>query len=218
VQKLVVIVVGVFSVTLFLGLAVWGEGGWTAFAAHRALLAAAVVSYAMVVIAPFSGGGVRRGVREDTANRWVLWVFTLVGVAAGIVPAWTDRLNLLTLDGEAMRWAGVAVYTCGCVLRIAPVFALGDRFSGLVAIQPGHRLETRGLYAVIRNPSNLGLIVLLIGWSLIFRSLLGVALTALVLPPLAARMTSEERLLESEFGSEYADYRARTWRLIPWVY
>jgi protein-S-isoprenylcysteine O-methyltransferase Ste14 len=217
-QKLAVVIVGAFSVTLFFALAVWGEGGWAAFTAHPALVAAALVSYAMVIVSPFSGGGVRRGVREDLSNRWVLPVFGLVGVAAGIVPALTDRLGFWTLGGEGVRWVGVAIYGLGCVLRIAPVFVLGDRFSGLVAIQPGHRLETRGLYAVIRNPSYLGLIILLVGWSLTFRSLLGVALTALVLPPLAARMASEERLLESEFGDEYRAYKARTWRLVPRVY
>jgi len=31
-------------------------------------------------------------------------------------------------------------------------------------------------------------------------------------------MRSEERLLRLHFGTEYDDYFARTWRLIPWVY
>ena len=33
-----------------------------------------------------------------------------------------------------------------------------------------------------------------------------------------ARMNSEEALLESEFGERYADYRRRTWRLLPFLY
>ena len=36
--------------------------------------------------------------------------------------------------------------------RIWPIFVLGRRFSGLVAIQPGHTLVTRGVYGVIRHP------------------------------------------------------------------
>jgi protein-S-isoprenylcysteine O-methyltransferase Ste14 len=217
-QRLIVGAVSLVSITLFLGLAVWAEGGWTAFAAHPALLASVLVSYAAGLVAPFTSGGLRQGLREDRANRWVLPVFGLVGLAAGFIPPWTDQLDMGTFGGETVRWVGLGLYAAGCILRIAPVFELGDRFSGLVAIQPGHRLETGGLYSVIRNPSYLGLIVLMVGWSLVFRSWLGVALTALVLPPLAARMTSEERLLESEFGADYVAYRARTWRLIPWVY
>jgi protein-S-isoprenylcysteine O-methyltransferase Ste14 len=33
-----------------------------------------------------------------------------------------------------------------------------------------------------------------------------------------ARITVEEDLLASHFGDEWADYRRRTWRLVPFVY
>lgn len=94
---------------------------------------------------------------------------------------------------------------------------LGRRFSGLVAIQPGHTLVTTGTYGVIRNPSYLGLLVNSLGWALAFRSGAGV-LAVLMIPPLVARMGAEERLLRAHFGAEYEAYRARTWRLIPGLY
>ena len=122
------------------------------------------------------------------------------------------------VDGEAMRWLGVILYAAGGVLRLWPVFVLGRRFSGLVAIQPGHTLMTSGLYSTIRNPSYLGLLVLSLGWALAFRSLVGVLLVALMLLPLVARIRSEEALLRSEFGADYDAYCSRTWRLIPGVY
>jgi protein-S-isoprenylcysteine O-methyltransferase Ste14 len=36
--------------------------------------------------------------------------------------------------------------------------------------------------------------------------------------PVLARIASEEKLLQSQFGAEYDAYRARTWRLVPFVY
>jgi len=98
------------------------------------------------------------------------------------------------------------------------VFVLGRRFSGLVAIQPEHRLVSSGLYGVIRHPSYLGLFVLSLGWGLAFRSGVGVILAVLTLPVVLARIDAEERLLSETFGAEYDAYRARTWRLIPYVY
>ena len=88
------------------------------------------------------------------------------------------------------------MYAGGGALRLWPVFVLGRRFSGLVAIQPGHTLVTDGLYSRIRNPSYLGLLILSLGWALAFRSGAGVLLAALNIPPLIARMNSEERLLQ----------------------
>jgi protein-S-isoprenylcysteine O-methyltransferase Ste14 len=95
---------------------------------------------------------------------------------------------------------------------------LGRRFSGLVAIQPGHRLVTGGMYRVIRHPSYLGLFVNALGWGLAFRAGVGVLIAVLMLLVVLARIAAEERLLQETFGAEYDAYRARTWRLIPYVY
>jgi protein-S-isoprenylcysteine O-methyltransferase Ste14 len=46
----------------------------------------------------------------------------------------------------------------------------------------------------------------------------GVLLTALMIPPLLARIRAEERLRRSQFGNEYSTYCARTSRLIPGLY
>jgi hypothetical protein len=96
---------------------------------------------------------------------------------------------------------------------------LGDRFSGLVAIQPGHTLVTDGIYSIIRHPSYLGLFLVSLGWVLAFRSGVGLVLTACLIPPLLARIRAEEALLLDQFGDEYRTYRSRTSsRLIPGIY
>jgi protein-S-isoprenylcysteine O-methyltransferase Ste14 len=106
---------------------------------------------------------------------------------AGYLPAYTDRKEFWTLDGNTVRWLDVLLFAAGGALRLWPVFVLGHRFSGLVAIQPGHRLVTSGIYRVIRHPSYLGLLINSLGWALAFRSAIGVLLTALLLASLLAR-------------------------------
>src|SRR5262249_59199243 len=117
-----------------------------------------------------TSGSLERGGREDTKNGG-FWPPIL---ALGWVLAWlrgsTDRHDIGTIDGDAVRYLGLALFVLGSVLRIGAVFVLGRRFSGLVAVQEGHELVTGGLYRVIRHPSYLGLLLGLFGWSLIFRS------------------------------------------------
>ena len=79
-------------------------------------------------------------------------------------------------------------------------------------------MVTSGAYGVIRHPSYLGLLVNSLGWALAFRSGVGILLTALLIPPLLARIHAEERLLRTQFGDEYDAYRSRTSRLIPGLY
>ncbi|WP_018264361.1 methyltransferase family protein [Methylosinus sp. LW4] len=202
----------------YLGLAALGAGGVSAFLEKPPLAALALVTLALAVAAAFSQGHLGAGMREDRGNRWVIAAFAVIGLLDAFLPAYADRLDSLTIGGETLRWIGVILYAIGGVLRLWPVFVLGRRFSGLVAIQPGHELVTTGLYAHIRNPSYLGLLIGLVGWALAFRSLIGLALAAAAIPPLVARMTSEEALLASHFGAVYDAYRARTARLIPGLY
>jgi protein-S-isoprenylcysteine O-methyltransferase Ste14 len=208
----------VISTAVYLGLAVLGIGGLAAFLSHAPLIALAAIFFILSIAAVFAGGNVSPGVREDRGNRWVVGAVVAIGLFSAYLPAWSDRAGFWTIDGEVTRWIGVAIVAVGGTLRIAPVFILGNRFSGLVAIQPGHTLVTAGIYGVIRHPSYLGLLLGAFGWALAFRSGLGVLLAAILIPIIIVRMNSEEQLLASQFGSEYAAYRARTARLIPGVY
>jgi protein-S-isoprenylcysteine O-methyltransferase Ste14 len=197
---------------------VLGRGGFTAFFSQPALVALAIALFALSGAALFAGGNLSPGVREDRSNRWVIVAIVLIGLLDIYLPAYADRKDFWTIDGDTIRWLGVFLFAAGGALRIWPVFVLGHRFSGLVAIQPGHTLVTGGVYGVIRNPSYLGLLVNSLGWGLAFRSGVGVLLTALLIPPLLARIGAEERLLRSQFDGEYDIYCARTSRLIPWLY
>src|SRR6266404_6106962 len=210
--------VAILASLAYLALAVLGWGSFTAFFSHAALSALAIMLVVLCVVALFSGGNLSPGEREDRGNRWVLAAFGVIGLLMAYLPAYTDRIEFWTIDGDAVRWLGVVLFAAGGALRIWPVFVLGHRFSGLVAIQPGHRLVTSGVYAIIRHPSYLGLLVESLGWVLAFRSAIGVLLTALTVPLFLARIRAEEGLLRSEFGLDYDVYRDRTWRLLPGVY
>jgi protein-S-isoprenylcysteine O-methyltransferase Ste14 len=202
----------------YLALAVLGWGGVAPFFSHPARTIVAIITVALSVAGLFSGANLSAGVREDRANRWVLVAFLVLALLTGYLPAYTDRNDLWTLDGDTVRWLGVGLFAAGGALRIWAVFVLGRRFSGLVAIPPGHTLVTSGVYGVIRHPSYLGLLVNALGWGLAFRAGVGVLLTGLMIPPLLARIRAEERLLRTQFGNEYSAYCAQMSRLIPGLY
>ena len=217
-SSLKIMVTIVASIAIQFGLAIVGWGGWDAFFAHPAFRALAGVTVVLTIVAIPSGGGISTGQQEDRSNRWVLGAFTVIGLLMAFFSSYTDRIGFWTLDGDAIRWVGVVLCFLGGLLRIIPVYALRNRFSGLVAIQPGHVLETAGIYGVVRNPSYLGLLITSLGWALTFRAGVGVLLVASLLVPLVARIRAEERLLRSYFGAAYEAYCARTWRLLPWIY
>jgi protein-S-isoprenylcysteine O-methyltransferase Ste14 len=211
--------VGILAATLgFLGLAILARGGLAAFFSHPALIALTIALLAMSAATLVSEANLSPGTREDRANRWVIGAFALIGFFLAWLPAYTDQKGIWVLDGEAVRWLGVALFAVGGALRVWPVFVLGRRFSGLAAIQPGHTLVADGIYGVMRHPSYLGLLVNTMGWALTFRSGAGVLLTMLLIPPLLSRIWAEEALLRAEFGDAYDDYCSRISQLIPGLY
>jgi protein-S-isoprenylcysteine O-methyltransferase Ste14 len=90
--------------------------------------------------------------------------------------------------------------------------------SSRLVIAEGQRLVTDGLYRRIRHPLYLGEITRNLGFTLVLTSGYGFALVLLGSLFLLVRIQREERMMLDEFGDEYREYMARTWRLIPHVY
>jgi protein-S-isoprenylcysteine O-methyltransferase Ste14 len=218
--------VSVLSTIVLFGLSLaafaLGRGDWVAFFHSPARVGAFVVSLTLSVLVVFSNfGGMNPGKKEDRGNRWIFAPFFVLSLSLAVLPAYLDGRDgrdVWTADEAVTPYVGLALLTLGGTLRLAAVFALGRRFTGLVAIQEEHRLLTSGLYRTIRHPSYTGMLLYLVGYVLVFRCWPGLLLVAGILAILFARMKSEEALLEREFGEEYASYRRRTWRLVPWVY
>src|SRR5262245_17979051 len=204
------IAVTLVQLVVTLALTALGWGGWTALVAHPARARFVAVVVVMTLVALVSPVNLSSEEREDVGNRHI-FAPTVIGLLllTWLMP-FIDRHDLWTLDGGTVRYAGVGLLVIGGVLRIWPMFVLGRRFSGLVAIQPGHELVTGGPYRHIRHPSYLGMLLGLIGWALVFRSSVGLVATVLGLPLLVDRIESEEALLASQFGNAYADYRQQT--------
>jgi protein-S-isoprenylcysteine O-methyltransferase Ste14 len=104
------------------------------------------------------------------------------------------------------------------VLMFWSVLDLGRQYSPEVTIQKDHQLVTRGLYRLIRHPRYLGLLILILGSALVFRSWIGIAADVILLGTLLWRIRDEEALLRGEFDAEWEAYCRRTKRLLPWIW
>ncbi len=200
----------------------WGWEEWRGFFAHPAR--AALVGVTLLGVVPVLTGWVdvqvfRKGKRPVGRQRWLLAGVMVVMMGLIWFLPYGDRRRVLVFAGsEAMRYAGLALYTAGNVLALVALRALGKQYSGYVTIQEDHQLVQTGIYGVIRHPIYLRAILVMLGLPLVFRSWLVLPALALGVVLAAARIRQEEKLLAGQFGAEFEAYRRRTWRLLPFVY
>ncbi len=110
------------------------------------------------------------------------------------------------------------MFLCGLIIRHISIRTLKRQFSIYVAIQENHQLITTGIYSQIRHPIYLGAVLSLIGFVLVFPTLLGFIFVVIYSMLLTHRMAQEERLMLKHFGSVYEEYSSKSYRLIPHIY
>ncbi|MGO8984416.1 MAG: methyltransferase family protein [Terriglobales bacterium] len=178
-----------------------------------ALMAAAVATLLQLDVYPL-----RRGIAPVGNQSLHLAVLMLLSLALLWFLPFADRRGLLTFHHERWRYLGLLLCCMGVAVRIAALKALGKHFSAYVTLQPDHQLAEQGIYARIRHPLYLSLLLVPSGVALVFASWLALPIFALAAAFVFDRIRSEERMLALHFGSEFEDYRRRTWKLVPFLF
>jgi protein-S-isoprenylcysteine O-methyltransferase Ste14 len=117
-----------------------------------------------------------------------------------------------------LQVAGVALFGLGLLTNQLAIWKLG-RFWDKLVIKDGHRIVQDGIYGLVRHPIYTSYILLFCGFVCVMQSwwgLLILAVTGVIW--FGSRITIEEKMLTDEFGSEYDTYKARTKKLLPFIY
>jgi protein-S-isoprenylcysteine O-methyltransferase len=133
-------------------------------------------------------------------------------------------LNLLgvaqiTWLSTALGWGGVGLIIVSLALRVWTARVLGAYYTRTLRIISEQHIVQKGPYRLIRHPGYLADIFLWIGGGLAVLNWI-VLIVMLIIIPYAYiyRIRSEEEMLAQAFVDEFTAYRAKTWRLIPFIY
>lgn len=140
----------------------------------------------------------------------IIWVPAIAALfTAGIGP----RLPLWT------QWLGIALGGAGVILRIVAFRTLGTYYTRTLITVAGQGVVQRGPYRYIRHPGYLSALLIWVGAAAGSGFFLPPLIELVLLVPVYMhRIRVEEKMLLKHFGSEYADYRVKSWRLVPFVF
>ena len=129
---------------------------------------------------------------------------------SSILPFW---------DNLIVSYIGFVIYLSAGIFIIVGRVQLGKFGSGELITEEGHKLYTEGVYKYIRNPMYSGALFAVIGFCLVFRSIITLLLLPIIyLLLFKVRIDEEERLLYEAFGEEFTNYKKKSKKLIPFIY
>ena len=106
---------------------------------------------------------------------------------------------------------GVPVFVCGLIFCL-PAFITRP----VTSPDSEETLQTSGFYGITRNPQYLGEILWCLGWSVVFRSAIGLLLVPFWWIGLLIHTLIEEESMERELGETYLEYKKNVrGRIIP---
>jgi protein-S-isoprenylcysteine O-methyltransferase Ste14 len=145
----------------------------------------------------------------------LLFTVLVPGVVAAVVPVWVfdhpqPGVSMPSIVGGVLLAIGAAIYTW-CVWD----FATSGRGTP-APIDPPKTLIVRGLYRFTRNPMYVGVLTVIAGWVLVFRSFrLAVYAVGVAVCFHLFVVLSEEPKLKRLFGGAYDEYCSAVGRWIP---
>lgn len=156
-------------------------------------------------------------VAEQRPVQKVVMAGLYLSLAAMCVVGGLDRRHGWSSVPAPVCVAGAVLVAVGLATVVA-VTVQNNYASTTVAVEPGQKVVSTGLYGVVRHPMYTANAIMLVGLPLALGSYwaLGFVLPGLLV--LAARIRDEERLLDSELTG-YREYRRRVpHRLVPGIW
>lgn len=139
--------------------------------------------------------------------------FTILqpGIVAGMIPLWivSGKVSLLPLKMSGINHhVGVLLFAIGMVILFSCIFSFAMTGRGTLSpVDPTKKLVVGGLYRFSRNPMYVGVLMILAGETVYFKSIcLFIYLLVIFLAfSIFIRLHEEPRLLRN-FGAEYQQY------------
>jgi protein-S-isoprenylcysteine O-methyltransferase Ste14 len=103
-------------------------------------------------------------------------------------------------------------------LVLSAVRALGTQWAYVARVTEGHRLITAGPYRWVRNPIYTGMLGMMLATGLAVSNWIAFPMAILVFGAgTYIRVSREEKLLQSEFGEQWDEYKRRVSAVLPGV-
>lgn len=148
-------------------------------------------------------------------NRRIGWVLVGVQVLLIILFLLLPKRRGLLVPPDLLDVIGVLLMIAGLAVLLIALLSLGSALTATPVPQEGAALRTGGIYAVVRHPIYVGILIAALGFTLAIGSLWQVLLLFVMAVFFYGKAFWEDRLLAERHGVAWFDYADHVSGFIP---
>lgn len=153
---------------------------------------------------------------DNNSTKLIILTFLIILFSAEIL---TFFIHYGQFDNVILSVIAVIIMVIGLSIRIYSMRKLNTSYTRILQTTEQQKLHTGGLYKIIRHPGYLGTILIWISFGFAIENYIVLFIAIpMTFISYTYRIKSEEKMLLNQFGQEYADYKKKSWRLIPYIW
>ncbi|GET41547.1 methyltransferase family protein [Microseira wollei] len=156
---------------------------------------------------------------SDRGSSRILWISGLFNILLVLFAPILNAYQIGYWHSGYVGWLGLLLMLAGLVMRYWAANTLGEFYTRTLQIVEAQRIVDQAPYNIIRHPGYLGTFLMEIGAGLAIANWIVLLLVAGIgMRSRFYRIPAEEEMLVTTFPEQYNIYKAKTWRLIPFIY
>jgi len=152
---------------------------------------------------------------DNNTTKIIIVIFFIILIVAELL----TYSHTGQFEGKTTARIALVIMLAGVVIRMYSMTRLKKLYTRTLLTTDQQQLVKTGLYRIIRHPGYLGTILIWSFFGLAIQNyIVFIFAFPLILIAYTNRIKKEEKMLLTQFGQEYLNYKRISWKLVPFIW
>ncbi len=155
--------------------------------------------------------------KQNKLKGWIFVIVQFTFTPFVAILAYFEHKSTFRQPSDIFLYISICIYIAAAVIGFMALISFNQKVTPMPIPRTGSRLVTNGIYAVIRHPMYLSVILFIFGFILYVQAYFCLIPFVLLVYFFTRKINFEEKQLFEKFA-EYKSYQLKTKKLFPFIY